>query len=576
MRVGRSHFHLSALWLPLLAASLSPACLSNEHQPSNAHPDSGADPEPDPRTFYVRPCGDDTKSGRTEDESWRTIDRVNAVDLQPGDTVLFEGKASFPGTLELVAADSGKPSAPVHIASFGDGRATIEAGDSDGITITNTSHAIIEQLIITGAWDATAQTGNEGEGVSAIGSQNGTRHTDLLLRDLEVRGFKNAGIGIHARPEDDSKDSGYADVELRDCEVHDNGDFGVLSDGPYIYDGPGYSHANLQIRRVRSHHNLGLSNKGEHTGSGIVLSDVEGAVIEHSIAHHNGERNDHEGGGGFGIWAWDSDDVTLQFNESYKNKTGTSDGGGFDLDGGVTHSVMQFNYSHDNQGAGYGAFQFAYARAYANNLIQYNISQNDGFSFLVWDGYGDMGSVAFVNNVGYGANPVLATFSALPDVTFANNVFYGTGPLLFDVFDGAALQFQGNSYWTAGAPLAIAWDTGTDEPVTFSSFSSYRLATKLETLDGNATGWNIDPELVEPGGGGTLDDTNRLTTLTMYQLRDSSFLIERGVDLAALGIEAADRDFFDNHAPAGGARDIGVHEFTFNGSSTRSRSSQTR
>jgi hypothetical protein len=531
-------------------------CLSDEHE----YPDDEPPSETEPHTFYVRPSGDDAASGLSKHHSWRTVARVNQEDLEPGATVLFEGGESFDGTLLVVAADSGMASAPVTISSFGSGHATIHGGSGDGILITDANHLVIEHLIIRGDWDADAQIGNDGEGVSAIGSGSGTRRQGLQLRDLEVLGFKNAGIGIHARPADDSKDSGYANVEIHDCEVHDNGDFGVLSDGPYIYDGPGYSHADLHLRRVTAHHNRGLKNKGEHTGSGIVLSDVESAVIEHSIAHHNGEFNDHDGGGGFGIWAWDSDRVTIQFSESYDNKTGTSDGGGFDLDGGVTRSLMQFNYSHGNQGAGFGAFQFAYARPYSDNLIQYNISQNDGVSFLVWDGYGDMGALAFAQNVGYGDKPVLATFSALPDVTFANNVFYGAGPVLFDVFDGTALRFQGNDYWTADAPFSIAWNTGTGEPTTFSSFDAYRLATELETRDGEVTGANVDPELVAAASGGTLDDTSRLNTLTMYQLRETSPLIDRGVDLALLGIEAADRDFFDDDAPAGTARDIGVHE----------------
>jgi hypothetical protein len=560
MRTDRSRLDLPVWWLAPLLAAVIAGCLSETTPDPHEYPDTDPPSETEPHTFYVRPNGDDTQSGLHKHESWRTLTRVNREDLEPGDTVLFEGGKSFEGTLQFVAADSGEASEPVHVSSFGNGRAVIHGGGGDGILITDANHLVIEQLIVSGDWNAEAQSGNDGEGVSVIGSVSGTRRQGLQLRNLEVRGFKNAGIGIHARPEDDTKDSGYANVEIHDCEVHDNGDFGVLSDGPYIYDGPGYSHADVHVRGVSAHHNRGLKNKGEHTGSGIVLSDVEGAVIEHSIAHHNGEFNDHDGGGGFGIWAWDSDRVTIQFSESHDNKTGTSDGGGFDLDGGVTRSVMQFNYSHGNQGAGFGAFQFAYARPYSDNLIQYNISQNDGFSFLVWDGYGDMGALAFAHNVGYGDKPVLATFSALADVAFVNNVFYGTGPQLFDVFDGTALLFQGNDYWTADAPFSIAWNTGTAEPAMFSSFEAYRLATELETLDDDVTGLNVDPELVAAGSGGTLDDTSLLKTLTMYQLRESSPLIDRGVDLQRLGIEAAERDFFDDAVPAGTARDIGVHE----------------
>ena len=55
------------------------------------------------------------------------------------------------------------------------------------------------------------------------------------------------------------------------------------------------------------------------------------------------------------------------------------DGGGFDLDGGVTNSVLQYNYSHDNDGAGYLVYSYPDAPyTCRNNTVRYNISQNDG------------------------------------------------------------------------------------------------------------------------------------------------------------------------------------------------------
>ncbi|HKP64600.1 MAG TPA: right-handed parallel beta-helix repeat-containing protein [Polyangiales bacterium] len=502
-------------------------------------------PEPGGRTFYLRADGDDQASGTDEQHAWRSLARVNRQVLRPADSVLLEAGAAFSGTLQLDAADGGDPSAPVLVGSFGTGRARIEAGSADGVVIEDVSGLIIERLEIRGGWQADEQAGNVGEGVSVRSQQ---RRDHLVLRELEVSGFKLAGIGLHARPDDERKDRGYRDVEISDCELHDNGDFGLISDGPYVHDKAGYSHRELRVRRVVSHHNRGLSRKGEHTGSGIVLSDVDGALIEHSIAHHNGELNDHKSGGGYGIWAWDANDVVIQFNEAYENQTRTSDGGGFDLDGGATNSVIQYNYSHDNQGAGYGAFQFQWARRFFGNRIQYNISQGDGFGFLVWDGNGDMGSLAALHNVTYGDKPGLTTYSAVSDVTFVNNIFFGTGPLLFDVDDGDGLELKANDYWTGDRPLQIRWGGET-----FSDFEAFRKASGV-------TGAFTDPGLVAPGTAATLDDTTRLQTLTMYQLREDSPLIDHGLDPAELGIEAPSHDFFAAPAPRGGGPDVGVHE----------------
>jgi hypothetical protein len=557
--------------LSLLAASLLLGCLDERADRDAAWHDAwvpaeGDDPQDGQardataHTFYIRSSGDDAASGVDPAHAWRTLERVNAQDLEPGDHVLFEAGATFVGTLRLDANDSGTTRSPVRVSSYGDGRARIEAGSGDGVVIDNVSGLIVERLSVVGGFRADEQSGNDGEGVSAIASESGRRQAFLRLQDLEIQGFRNAGIGLHARPSDDSKESGYEDVSIQDCTVFDNGDFGVLSDGPYIYDGPGYSHASVTIRRVVSHHNRGLRNKGAHTGSGIVLSDVAGGLIEHSIAHHNGEYNDHPGGGGFGIWAWDSDRITIQHNESYANESSTADGGGFDLDGGITRSVMQFNYSHDNRGAGYGAFQFAWARPYSDNRIQYNISQNDGFGFLVWDGNGDMGSLDVLHNVSYGATPALVTYSRLADVSLVNNVFWGVGTVLLDVHSGAALTLQGNDYWTGDRPLQIRWDRGTPGAVDFSSFEEFRAATGLETLDGAASGFNVDPALRAAGAAPTLDDTDRLTSLREYELGDASPLIDRGVDPLRFGIEPPSRDYFGGATPLGMAADIGAHE----------------
>lgn len=501
-------------------------------------------------SFFVRPDGDDAASGEALDSAWRSIDRVNQQDLEPGDDVLFEGGVRFEGTLVLDADDAGDDGAPVRIGSFGQGIATIDAGNASGITITDAGGIVIQDLRVVGGWDADKQSGNDGEGVSATGDQSGVRWLFLRIADLEVSGFKHAGIALHATPADDHKGSGFEDVEISDCDVHDNGDVGVTTDGPFTQDS-GYSHAHVRVRSLRVSGQRGLMHKGSHTGSGIMLSDVDDALVEGSIAHDNGEYNDHEQGGGFGIWAWDARAVTLQWNESYKNRTQTIDGGGFDLDGGVTDSIVRYNYSHDNAGAGFGSFQFAGARPYADNIIQYNISQDDGIGVYLYDGNGDMGTLAVAQNVTYGQNPSFRSVSALPHAALFNNIFYGTGDLTIDVSDGDGLTLDANDYWTADHALALRWNGDT----TFDDWQMFQRQTSQEPH-----GLNIDPQLVGAGAGGTLDDARLLRTLFVYGLRDDSQLVDRGVDPESLGVSLADQDFFGAPAPLGAARDIGIQE----------------
>jgi hypothetical protein len=50
------------------------------------------------------------------------------------------------------------------------------------------------------------------------------------------------------------------------------------------------------------------------------------------------------------IWAWDADNVTIRNCSSHDNLSQNNDGGGFDLDTGVTNSVVEYCTSYNNYG----------------------------------------------------------------------------------------------------------------------------------------------------------------------------------------------------------------------------------
>jgi hypothetical protein len=47
-----------------------------------------------------------------------------------------------------------------------------------------------------------------------------------------------------------------------------------------------------------------------------LIGDTDGAVVERNVAWNNGQNCNHTSGGTGGIWAWDSNTVTLQYNEA--------------------------------------------------------------------------------------------------------------------------------------------------------------------------------------------------------------------------------------------------------------------
>ena len=77
-------------------------------------------------TYYVSPSGSDSASGLASSSAWRTVGKVSNASLQPGDTVLFQGGATYSGA--LMPGQSGTASAPITFGSFGGGQANVSGG----------------------------------------------------------------------------------------------------------------------------------------------------------------------------------------------------------------------------------------------------------------------------------------------------------------------------------------------------------------------------------------------------------------------------------------------------------------
>src|SRR3546814_18765098 len=96
-------------------------------------------------TYYVdAETGADRNTGIVETEAWRTIERVNAARLDPGDRVLFRRGQAFGG--ELVPPASGRPGSPLLFGAYGAGARPIIQGGDVGISVTRSHHGIIEGL----------------------------------------------------------------------------------------------------------------------------------------------------------------------------------------------------------------------------------------------------------------------------------------------------------------------------------------------------------------------------------------------------------------------------------------------
>ena len=411
--------------------------------------------------YYISPFGDDSNAGISTKQPWQNIERVNATRLLSGDSVWFQANQTFKGNLTLSDAETDTADKPITFGSYGDGRATIDAGTGPGFFAKNRGGVRIVDLNFVGA-DPDQSTSSGIWFLNTLPAHKKLTH--ICIDRVNVSGFKHAGICIAAQPIDRGW-CGFSGVKITHANVHENGDVGISCIGTWNPEVEGYSHTDIYVGKCRVYRNFGISGKGSHSGNGIVLAQVDGATIEHCEAYQNGKLNDYKGGGPVGIWTWDSNRVLIQFNESHHNRTGSSkDGGGFDLDGGVRNSIVQYNYSHDNDGAGYLLAQFEGAKAFHNNVIRYNVSKNDGRK----NSYGGIhlwstGANGGIRNTTIYRNTICTSKSAtsnpavvdcttegIGNIRFYNNTFKTDGKAaLIRGEDNPKVIFEGNICLTA-------------------------------------------------------------------------------------------------------------------------------
>lgn len=411
--------------------------------------------------YYISQFGDDSNSGISQKQPWQSIDRVNATRLLPGDSVWFSANQTFKGNLTLSGADTDVAGAVITFGSYGDGKATIDACAGAGFLANDYGAVQISDINFVGA----GTERNRSYGIWFVNTlPDNKKLTHIRIDNVDVSGFRHAGICISAQPTDEGW-SGFSDVKITHANVHDNGDAGISCIGTWNPEASGYSHTDVYVGNCRVYRNLGIPGKESHSGNGIVLAQVDGATIEHCEAYQNGELNDCEIGGPVGIWVWDSNRVLIQFNESHHNRTGSSkDGGGFDLDGGVRNSIVQYNYSHNNDGAGYLLAQFEGARSFYNNIIRYNMSENDGKKnsyggIHLWSTGANGGirnTTIYRNTISTSksvtGNPAAVdwTSEGIHNIRFYNNTFKTDGKA--DLIRGKAnpeVIFEGNTCLTA-------------------------------------------------------------------------------------------------------------------------------
>jgi len=482
-------------------------------------------------TYYVdAQKGDDANPGTSEAKAWKTLAKANAFAFAPGDKLLLAAGQTFAGPLKLDKDDHGTKEQPVVVASFGNGRATIDGGKGNGIELIGCEYVTVRELTIVGCG---RKDGSDGSGLDIKGTKN------VAVDSVDVSGFRLSGV----------VSSGDAGTRITRVNAHDNGFAGINVCGGYNKQ----RSRDVYIAHCVASNNPGdPKNKTNHSGNGIVVGELDGCVVEYCEAFNNGWDMPRQGNGPVGIWGWQSDRLVIQFCVSHDNKTqkGAYDGGGFDFDGGVTNSILQYNLSYNNHGAGYLLCQYPGASRWKNNICRYNVTLNDGLTnhdsgIHFWAGDPQISDALVYNNVVVNGKHAVKSTHDIAGVVFRNNIFVSDGESISGPLKQA--RFENNLYWPRKAGTVFGG----------KKLEDWAKATGQETADGRLVALFGDPKLVLP------EKLTELPTNPADLAKMRFFRLEAGSPCLGAGMIVPDnggRDLFGNRVPADRKAALGAWE----------------
>jgi hypothetical protein len=359
-------------------------------------------------TYYVNAkTGDDSKDGKTPRKAWRSLDRVNSVAFAPGDRILLRSGTRYRS--QLRPQGSGSQRRPIAIDSYGRGpRPRIDGRGKTLHTLYlhNIEYWDVSNLEITNNGPR-RQPGRTGVCVHIkdFGTARSIRLRNLYVHDVNgsVRKSAGGGCGIQWLNEGAKVASRFDGLLIEGCQLERTDRNGIGGSSAYWPRDAWHPSLNVVIRG-----NL-LEDIG---GDGIVPIGCEGALVERNTLRRGGHRLP-PGDAAAGIWPWSCDDTLIQLNEVSKMAT-PWDGQGFDSDWNCRNTIIQYNYSHHNQGGfllvcDNGNLEMPTSVGNVGTIVRYNLS--------VKDGYRATGRHA-------GFSPALHISGPVKDTLVHNNVIY--------------------------------------------------------------------------------------------------------------------------------------------------------
>ncbi|WP_082803029.1 right-handed parallel beta-helix repeat-containing protein [Microbacterium sp. CH1] len=348
-----------------------------------------------PTTYYVDPAGGaDSNTGTSAETAWASFTPLNRA-FGPGDRILLKRGSVFDGDdAALRFQGSGSANAPIEVGAYGEGpRPRLDgAGEVENvISLFNQEHVSISGLEITNVhpgYDSRFGLNTSTNQVKNLRAVNVSARdfgvvSDISLTDLHIHDINgnlsskwNGGIffDIGAAIEDGELrgvPTKFDGVLIADNVIERVDRSGIKLVSSTWANQSAQNSPNIPLHWYPSTGIVLRDNQIRYTGGdGITVRDSDGALIEYNLVQHARYQNT---GYNAGIWPFQATNTVIQYNE-VSHTHGVQDGQGLDTDHVSSYSVMQYNYSHDNEG---GFMLIMNGFPHTAPTVRYNISQND-------------------------------------------------------------------------------------------------------------------------------------------------------------------------------------------------------
>jgi hypothetical protein len=484
--------------------------------------------------YYVdAAAGNDANSGTSVEKPWKTLNKVNATTFQPGDAILLKAGSAWDG--QLWPQGSGVAGRPIRIGKYGQGNKPAIRGNGaveDAVLLKNQEYWEIEDLEVSNS----GATKGIRRGVHFVADNFGDAH-HLVVRRMTIHDVtgrddsKENGAVIYSCA-GDRKPSRFVDLLIEDNEIYHADRNGISGWTQFWQRSKWYPSLQVVVR----------SNKlRDIGGDGIMVVATDGALIEKNVVAHANQRSE---GYNIGIWTWSADNSVIQFNEAYGTK-GQRDGEGFDSDWNSRNTLIQYNYSHDNEGGFLlicddGGQSKSDSAGNVVTIVRYNISQNDGHRGIAISG--PVRDTLIYNNTFYigaeqSTNVLLFTdwTGWSSNTALYNNIFYALGEARI----GHAVSRSKDGAHTFASGLGESRGNKFDANVYYGRIQAAEDAHALTE----------DPKFVAPGKGALGRES-----LKGYALGADSKALQSGIAVP----ENGGSDFFAANLDKCGAIDRGA------------------